>query len=104
MTLLLCDYDGRLPGNLFFRLRMIGQVYDVRVKWVRIDRTRHGFHVVAALTGRMPFHRIVTLQSVLGSDWKRELYNSRRAVAWRNVPALWRRRANVLYSRHERRV
>jgi hypothetical protein len=48
--------------------------------------------------------RVITLQAVLGSDWKREAFNSARVIRTRNVPAFWRRRLNVLYVRHIRGV
>jgi hypothetical protein len=104
MTVLKCDYDGRIPAAFLARLAFVCRVHRCRVALVEICRTRHGYHVLVTVTGRIAFARIVIMQAVLGSDWKRELFNSRRAMAWRDVPGFWRGRANVLYQRHYRGV
>lgn len=83
---------------------MLARVHGLHVECIRIDRTRHGYHIIIAVRGRVSMARVVLFQSLLGSDWKREMFNSRRAAAWRRVPAFWRTRANVLYQRHYRGV
>lgn len=106
MTLLKCDFDrAACPGAAFAaRLAFVARCHRVGVAFVRYERTRRGWHVVVGLTTRVSFARVVLLQSLLGSDWKRETFNSRRASAWRHVPPFWRQRANVLYRRHYRRI
>lgn len=103
-TTLKLDFDGRFPRDYAHRLAFVTRVHRLRVLVERIDRTRHGYHVVLVVAGAVAFWRVVMLQSLLGSDWKRETFNSRRVIAWRNVPAFWRDRANVLYNRHYRSV
>lgn len=100
MTVLKCDFDGRVPGLFTYRLAFVCRVHRLRVMWWEIHRTRNGYHVVIHVAQRVSFARVILLQAVLGSDWRRETFNSRRANAWRNVPAFWRNRANVLYQRH----
>lgn len=100
MTEIKLDYDGRLPARLLNRIGLVCRVHRLPVLAVSVAPTRHGFHVTVVVRGRVSAMRLVLLQSLLGSDWKRELYNSRRAMAWRHVPAFWRNRANVLYKRH----
>lgn len=102
MTTLKCDFDGRIPRQFIERLTFVCRVQRCSVLNLRIDRTRHGYHAIIEVTGRMNMTRTVLVQALLGSDWKRETFNSRRAIAWRNVPAFWRNRANVLYVRHHR--
>lgn len=105
MTEIKLDYDRvRFPAFFYVRLEMLVHTHGLRVDSVRIDRTKRGWHVTVAVRGRCAFQRVVTWQAILGSDWKRELFNSRRASAWRSVPAFWRDRANVLYNRHSRGV
>jgi hypothetical protein len=98
-----CDYDGAIPADVWVRLEMVARLHRLPVAWVRFDRTRRGYHMVVRVARRVDLRRVVQLQTVLGSDWKREAFNSARA--WRaNVPAFWRRRLNVLYARHLRGV
>jgi hypothetical protein len=104
VTTLKLDYDGAFPRDFDARLALVCRVHRLAPVVVRIDRTRHGYHVVIVVRQRIAFTRVVLLQAVLGSDWKRELFNSRRALAWRHVPAFWRDRANVLYGRHHRSI
>lgn len=105
MTELKCDYDrATLPREWWTRLRIVMRAHRLTVDLVRVDRTARGWHVVIVVRQRMEFTRVVLVQTLLGSDWKRELFNSRRAVVWRHVPEFWRCRANVLYERHNRNV
>lgn len=94
------DYDTDIPRDFDVRLRAIVAGHRLTVERVGIFRTHRGYHVAIAVRNRIGFTRCVLLQALLGSDWKRELFNSRRALAWRHVPAFWRDRANVLYQRH----
>lgn len=104
MTVLKCDFDGRIPAAFVSRVAFVCRMHRVRVQWLEVHATRRGYHVVIHVRGRVTFWRVVMLQALLGSDWKRELFNSRRAMAWRDVPGFWRDRANVLYQRHYRGV
>lgn len=104
MTILKLDFDGRIPRDFARRLQFVMRAHRLPVALERIDKTAHGFHVLLYVPRRVAFARVVLLQSLLGSDWKRETFNSRRANAWRYVPAFWRSRGNVLYTRHYRRV
>lgn len=104
MTALKCDYDGSLPDDLQQRLIAVVAAHRLTVDCVSYYRTRRGWHVEVIVRQRVAFWRVVLVQCLLGSDWKRELFNSRRAMAWRNVPQFWRSRANVFYKRHFRRI
>lgn len=98
------DFDGRFPRDFARRLAFVTRLHRLRVVLERIDRTEHGWHVLLYVRRRLAYSRTVLLQALLGSDWKRETFNSRRANVWRYVPAFWRSRGNVLYTRHYRRV
>lgn len=103
-TTLKCDFDTTIPRAFMARVAFVCRVQRCSVLWLEVHATRRGYHVIIVVRGRISFQRVVLIQALLGSDWKRELFNSRRATAWRNVPAFWRNRANVLYSRHHRSV
>lgn len=102
VTTLLCDFDGALPRGVWTRIEMAVRLHRLNVYGVSVERSGSGkgWHVVVVCGKRLAPMRVVALQAIIGSDWKRELYNSRRAAAWRRVPGFWRKRANVLYSRH----
>lgn len=86
------------------RIRFIVRLHRLHVEAIGYRQTARGWHVRVRVRGRVGFPRCVALQAILGSDWKREAFNSRRALAWRTVPKFWRERANVLYVRHSRSV
>jgi hypothetical protein len=104
MTAIKCDFDGVMPRAFIQRVAFVCRVLRCSVLYLEVHRTRRGHHVVIHVNRRLSFMRTVLIQALLGSDWKRETFNSRRASAWRNVPAFWRNRANVLYNRHYRSV
>jgi hypothetical protein len=98
-TLLLCDYDFRRVPRLrpmFAVLRTIG----LRPAWVRTDRTRRGWHVIIRLTRALLPAETVAVQTLLGSDSRRESLNLMRAMSVaRNKPSkFWRGRWNLLFS------
>lgn len=104
MTEIKLDYDGAFPADFWMRVGVVCRAHRLRILAWRRDRTRHGWHVVIYVVNRCSFQRVVLLQALMGSDWKREMFNSRRALAWRRVPVFWRTRANVLYDRHTKGV
>lgn len=102
MSVLMLDYDGAMPRDLPARLTMAVKVHRLTVLTVCYHRTQRGWHVIVHVRQRIAMMRVIALQAALGSDWKREMFNSRRAVAWRYIPRYWRNRVNVLYERHYR--
>ena len=99
------DFDNaRFPTDFMDRLGLLSRLHSLHVEAIAYNRTVRGWHVRVRVRGRVGFLRCVALQSILGSDWKREAFNSRRALAWRTTPKFWRERANVLYRRHSRSV
>lgn len=92
---LLLDVDGPVPRDLEARVRWA--LWQVRERctgyWLR--RTRHGWHVGIAVTGRWSPWRLVAMQACLGSDWRREVFNVAKVQRVRNRRAPW----NVLYTR-----
>lgn len=105
MTLLKLDYDGAFPRDWMERIGFVARENRLRVSWARIDRTRHGWHLTAELVGRRisPL-RLVLLQALCGSDYRRETFNGVRAGQLRGVDPFWRERFNQLFTEHHRRV
>jgi hypothetical protein len=104
MTLLKLDFDKPIPRDFAGRLRFVSRVHGLRYVWRCDRRTAHGWHVTLAVAGRVALWRVVLLQAVCGSDWRRETYNAARVVVARQVDLVWRERINVLYKRHYRHV
>lgn len=102
MSVLMLDYDGPVPRDFAARLTMAVKVHRLTVLTTCYHRTARGWHVIVHVRQRVAMMRVIALQAALGSDWKREIFNSRRVIAWRRVPRYWRERANVLYERHYR--
>lgn len=102
---ILLDYDGKVPAKFLARVRWVLRVaVGTRPVWVRQDRTRHGWHFVIAVARTLSPQRVVLVQSLLGSDWRRETFNARRVARLPYVLPLWRSRYNVLYDCHFRSV
>lgn len=104
---ILCDFDGEIPPDVSARVQMVSRVLGFTLEYVRFDRTRHGYHMIVSCEGpRLKPVELVLVQALLGSDWKRETFNARRARTLSRHPFLWRKgpRWNVLYHSHSRRV
>jgi hypothetical protein len=97
VTRLLLDFDGPLPRWLEWRVRTLCLHCGWPVEWMRIDRSRRGWHVVIQLRRRLAPASIVAAQAILGSDWRREVFNLRRARMVPRLDPYWRTRWNVLY-------
>ena len=111
---LLCDFDGRdvatgryqraLPAELVSRVQWVLRHLGLRADFLRVDRTARGFHVIVKLTRNLSPLRVVLVQALLGSDYRRETFNAGRVRVYRHVSRFWRERGNVLYQRHKRSV
>lgn len=99
-TLLYLDFDGVLPSDIVARVTWCCRLWQWPIEAVRIDKTRHGWHVVVGLRVKVRAPLIVAAQAILGSDYKRESYNLMRVQNLAHVPPFWRERWNVLYSHH----
>ena len=104
MTLLYLDVDGEIPPGFLFRLLHCIRLWGWPLEAVRYDRTARGWHVVVGVRRRLSPAIVVAAQAILGSDPKREAFNLMRVQQLRHLPAFWRSRFNVLYSRHSRGV
>jgi hypothetical protein len=106
MTLLKLDYDGALPEGWINRLGFVARENGVRIRWTRIDKTRHGWHVTAQLSHEVMPLQIVLMQALCGSDYRRETFNGVRAltVETEEIPEFWSERFNQLFTEHHRNV
>lgn len=104
-SLLKLDYDGRqFPPNWMERLGFVARENRLAILWVRIDRTKRGWHLTAQLSKRVAPLRLVLLQALCGSDYRRETFNGVRAGRLNGVNPFWRERFNQLFTEHFRRV
>lgn len=113
-NLVLCDYDNRdpvtgrfqrvLPVELVGRVEWVLRHLRLTPDYILVERTARGCHVTVKLTRKIAPLRVVVLQLLLGSDYRREAYNAGRVSAYRHVSRFWRERGNVLYQRHKRSV
>ena len=103
MTRILVDYDGEIPDDMEKRSVMVVHVLNLTLLSLRIDKTRHGWHLILVVRERITLARVIAIQAILGSDWKRELFNLQRE-RHRGVPKFWKSRRNVLYHIHHRSV
>lgn len=74
----LCDYDGHLPSDLLERVSMVRSILSIRPHMLRIDKTKHGYHLVIVWSETLSKAETVAIQAILGSDYKRELLNLMR--------------------------
>lgn len=93
------DIDGPLPADVGYRVAWVMQTLAVPVAWWSVYRTRRGWHIEVEVKRRWHPWRVIAVQAILGSDWRRETYNLRRVAAWRALPGFARRRWNVLFDR-----
>lgn len=98
MTRIKLDIDGRLGADFDDRLWWVLMTLEWPVDFVSYYRTRRGWHVEVRVRRRVHPWRIVAVQAVLGSDYRREAFNLRRTARWRDLPAVARARWNVLFS------
>lgn len=75
---------------MFTIARLIGIV----PRYIRFDRTVHGWHVVIRWSRSLAPAEKVALQSVLGSDARREALNLMRVLNGHGYDARW----NILYA------
>lgn len=105
MTLLKLDFDGPLPRHLESWVTTCATLWGWRLVALRIDRTRHGYHVVVGVEAvNLGPAAVVAAQAILGSDPKREAFNLMRVGKLATLPAFWRSRWNVLYATHRHGV
>lgn len=98
----LCDYDyvswwWRQRGPGLEQLFAVAHILGIRPLWIRYDpSTRKGWHVIIKWDKKMLPAEIVALQSVLGSDRRRETLNLMRVMSefGPEGDARW----NILYS------
>jgi hypothetical protein len=101
-SLILIDWDCRKLPNLlplYAQLRYL----SLTVEYVRTDRTEHGWHIIIAIEDVLTLAEIIAVQSLLGSDKKRELHNMMRCLQLSRRAEMERVRlepfANILFDR-----
>jgi hypothetical protein len=99
LTRIKVDIDGGLPEAIGDRIWWTLRTMKLSVRWISYRRTRHGWHVEIEVARRIHPWRVIAIQAVLGSDYRRETFNLRRTSQWSSLPAVARDHWNVLFSR-----
>lgn len=77
----LSDIDRKKPPTLE-RVFRVSHVVGLGVSWVRIDRSSsERWHLVIRWRRAMSRSQIVALQLLMGSDWRREMFNFYRVLS-----------------------
>lgn len=98
MTKLLLDFDGPIPARFDWQLAEVCRCLVLKCQWWRVSRSKRGWHICVSLKGRIAPISVVAIQAILGSDWRREMFNLYRARRLRRMDPWWRDKWNVLYS------
>lgn len=100
MNVLLLDYDSvDDAAHALTRLPLVANQTGVRVQAISYEysSSKRGVHVVVFLKDFLPAFQVVLLQSLCGSDWRRETFNQFRVRNLARARAFWRKRWNVFY-------
>jgi hypothetical protein len=89
------DGDATLDEDV---LAFVLETLDEKIYRREEFKTARGHHICLMLHGDYPALAIVAMQSILGSDRKREAFNLQRALVLGSAPAFWQFRWNVLYA------
>ena len=106
VPVLVLDFDTYTQYREFpMRARMLARWLDLDFHQFRIARyrTAKGWHVIVYQHSTVTYSplEIVCAQALLGSDWKREVFNFVRSYHISEAPAAWQKmgRWNTTYSR-----
>lgn len=91
--LTMCDYDSQWRPSIS-RIYRLAQMLEMTPRYIREDRTRHGWHMLIEWSRRLSPLEQVAIQAVLGSDLQRESYNLARVMSGKTSP-----RWNLLFER-----
>jgi hypothetical protein len=79
--MLYLDFDHAIGCSRIRSIYTLARLVGFRVKWIRCDRTRHGWHLVVALSRPLPALAVVACQAIIGSDYRRESLNLMRCLS-----------------------
>jgi hypothetical protein len=74
----------KMVSDFVFKMYFVTDVLGVRFTGIKVYETNKGIHIYLDAESERPLTplEIIVIQLCLGSDYKRELYNLRRARAW----------------------
>jgi len=74
----------KMVSDFAFKMYFVTDVLGVRFKGIKVYETVKGIHIYLDAESERPLTplEVIVIQLALGSDYKRELYNLRRARAW----------------------
>lgn len=74
----------KMVSDFAFKMYFVTDVLGVRFTGIKVYETSKGIHIYLDAESERPLTplEVIIIQLALGSDYKRELYNLRRARAW----------------------
>jgi len=74
----------KMVSDFAFKMYFVTDVLGVKFTGIKVYETNKGIHVYLDAESERPLTplEIIIIQLTLGSDYRRELYNLRRARAW----------------------
>lgn len=94
----LLDFDNPIPRNWYIKLLWVSRTIHAKPIYCRTDKTKHGYHIIVKWDREWSDYQILALQSILGSDYRREALNLFRLDNSPQTPAA-KQRWNILYER-----
>jgi hypothetical protein len=91
------DIDGKLPQDIGDRVEWVCGTLKLKVRHMSYYRTRRGWHLIITVSRNLHAWKVIAIQAILGSDYRRETFNLRRTGNWRDLPTNARKKWNVLF-------
>jgi hypothetical protein len=91
------DFDHAMGTSRLRSVYTLARLCGFKIRWVRCDRTAHGWHMVVAIQNRLPALALVAAQAILGSDFRRESLNLMRCLS--RPSAVRARYWNILFDK-----
>ncbi|MBD3191301.1 MAG: hypothetical protein GF308_11685 [Candidatus Heimdallarchaeota archaeon] len=79
-TIIKLDLDGEESFELFLERGWICKYLGLRITKAEVFTTKNGYHVYLHTKNTLPYERILLIESLLGDDYRRVLYNLLRVV------------------------
>jgi hypothetical protein len=97
-TVIKLDYDKKVRWGRD-RFLTIVDMLRLRISKLRVHETNRGLHICFEVERELSPVQVVCLQSLFGSDYRREAFNFMRASDLRNKDDFVRNHWNVLFAR-----
>lgn len=93
MTTIKLDFDKKEFS--WHRINKVILLLRLDITDVSVEKSKHGWHITLNIKNKMNDHEIVCVQSLMGSDYKRECFNLLRVHSGKFPNQSW----NVLFKK-----